>query len=75
MGIVLDIVPNHMAADDQNRFWADPELRERSSSTSSPRPGVYRRFFDIDELAGVRQEDPEVFEETHALVLALVARA
>src|SRR5437899_6958603 len=27
LGIVLDIVPNHMAVDDANRFWADPELR------------------------------------------------
>ena len=34
--------------------------------------GRQRRFFDIDDLAGVRQEDPEVFEETHGLVLALV---
>ncbi len=69
MGIVLDVVPNHMAADDANRYWADPSLRER---ILRPRPGTggYRRFFDIDELAGVRQEDPEVFEETHELVLA-----
>ena len=37
-----------------------------------PGTGRYRRFFDIDELAGVRQEDPEVFEETHELVIALV---
>src|SRR3954469_23604685 len=29
LGIVLDIVPNHMATDDANRFWADPELRRR----------------------------------------------
>src|SRR3954453_13288636 len=29
MGIVLDIVPNHMAADQANRFWTDPELRAR----------------------------------------------
>ncbi|HET8673118.1 MAG TPA: hypothetical protein VFL87_05760, partial [Thermoleophilaceae bacterium] len=28
--------------------------------------------FDIDHLAGVRQEDPEVFEATHALALSLV---
>ena len=33
---------------------------------------MYRRFFDIGDLAGVRQEDPEVFEETHELVLSLV---
>ncbi|PLW82583.1 malto-oligosyltrehalose synthase [Kineobactrum sediminis] len=33
----------------------------------------YRRFFDINDLAGVRMEVPEVFEATHALVLDLVA--
>ena len=32
----------------------------------------YRRFFNIETLVGVRVEDPEVFEETHALVLDLV---
>ncbi len=32
----------------------------------------YRRFFDINELAGLRMEDPTVFEATHALVLRLV---
>jgi len=71
MGIVLDVVPNHMAADDQNRYWADPELRARFFDIE-PRTGVYRRFFDIGELAGVRQEDPGVFEETHELVISLV---
>ena len=34
----------------------------------------YRRFFDINELAGIRMEDPEVFAATHELVLALIAR-
>ena len=29
----------------------------------------YRRFFDINTLAGVRVEDPEVFADTHGLVL------
>jgi len=32
----------------------------------------YRRFFDIDELASLRMENPEVFEATHALVLSLI---
>jgi (1->4)-alpha-D-glucan 1-alpha-D-glucosylmutase len=32
----------------------------------------YRRFFDINDLAAVRVEDPEVFEATHALLLVLV---
>ena len=71
MGIVLDVVPNHMAADDQNRYWADPKLRAKFFDIE-PETGVYRRFFDIGELAGVRQEDPAVFEETHELVITLV---
>ena len=32
----------------------------------------YRRFFDINELAAIRMEDPEVFAETHRLVFRLV---
>ena len=71
MGIVLDIVPNHMATDDANRFWADRTLREQFFDLD-PVTGRHRRFFDVDHLAGVRQEDPEVFEATHALALRLV---
>lgn len=33
----------------------------------------YRRFFDINELAGLRVEDPAVFDDIHSLVLRLVA--
>ncbi|MBV9198479.1 MAG: hypothetical protein JOY83_01865 [Alphaproteobacteria bacterium] len=32
----------------------------------------YRRFFDINELAAVRMEDPTVFNDTHRLLLRLV---
>lgn len=28
----------------------------------------YRRFFDINDLISLRQEDPQVFEETHAII-------
>jgi (1->4)-alpha-D-glucan 1-alpha-D-glucosylmutase len=28
----------------------------------------YRRFFDINELVSIRQEDPHVFQDTHAAV-------
>jgi len=74
LGVVLDIVPNHMATDDANRYWSDSALREQffDLDESGPHPPRHRRFFDIDHLAGVRQEDPEVFEETHKLALSLV---
>src|SRR5581483_9096014 len=32
----------------------------------------YRRFFDINDLAALRQENPAVFEDTHRFVLQLV---
>ena len=66
LDVLLDVVPNHMATDDENPFWADPALRERFFDID-PETGRHRRFFSIDELAGVRVEDPEVFETTHAL--------
>jgi (1->4)-alpha-D-glucan 1-alpha-D-glucosylmutase len=72
LAVLLDIVPNHMAACDENPFWSDERLRERYFDID-PRTGRHRRFFSIDELAGVRVEDPEVFETTHALVLGLVS--
>ena len=33
----------------------------------------YRRFFDQNQLAAIRVEDPEVFEETHRLIRRLLA--
>src|SRR5262249_22522464 len=32
----------------------------------------YRRFFDINDLGGVRMEEPAVFAATHTLVLRLI---
>jgi (1->4)-alpha-D-glucan 1-alpha-D-glucosylmutase len=71
LGILLDLVPNHMATDDGNCFWADPELRRQFFDIDET-TGLHRRFFDIDDLAGVRQEDLHVFDVTHALALSLV---
>jgi (1->4)-alpha-D-glucan 1-alpha-D-glucosylmutase len=71
LGIVLDIVPNHMAATDENPFWRDPMWRARFFDLDW-RTGFHRRFFDVGELAGVRMEDPEVWELTHAKVIELV---
>jgi (1->4)-alpha-D-glucan 1-alpha-D-glucosylmutase len=73
LGTILDVVPNHMAAsDEENLLWRDPELRARFFDWD-PESGWYRRFFDIGELAGVRVEDAEVFRQTHAKTLELVA--
>jgi (1->4)-alpha-D-glucan 1-alpha-D-glucosylmutase len=69
--IVLDIVPNHMGVSDENRWWADDDERARVFDYDAA-DGWYRRFFDIDDLAGVRVEDPEVFELVHGKVLELV---
>ena len=71
LGIILDIVPNHMGTGDENRWWADEQERLRVFDVD-PDTGHYRRFFDIDDLAGVRVEDPEVFELTHRKVLSLL---
>jgi (1->4)-alpha-D-glucan 1-alpha-D-glucosylmutase len=74
LGILLDVVPNHMHAGPENAWWADPRRRARFFDLD-PETGRHRRFFDIDDLAGLRQEDPEVFDATHAKVLELVAAA
>ena len=72
LGIVLDVVPNHMATSpEENEFWSDPELREKYFDID-PDTGAHRRFLDVGELGGVRVEKPEVFNTTHRLVLGLV---
>jgi (1->4)-alpha-D-glucan 1-alpha-D-glucosylmutase len=71
IGVILDIVPNHMGIGDENRWWTDPALREQFFDLD-PETGRWRRFFDVDELAALRQEDPEVFRVTHETPLRLV---
>lgn len=72
LGVVLDVVPNHMAAsEEENPFWRDPLMRAKFFDLDW-RTGENRRFFDIGELAGVRVEDAEVFEALSAKVLELV---
>ncbi len=39
---------------------------------NGPQPLNYRRFFTISELAGVRVEEPQVFADSHALILRWV---
>ncbi|MEI2626496.1 malto-oligosyltrehalose synthase [Erwinia aphidicola] len=46
--------------------WRLMNWREAASNLS------YRRFFEITGLVGVRVEDPQVFADTHRLILELV---
>jgi (1->4)-alpha-D-glucan 1-alpha-D-glucosylmutase len=71
LDVLLDVVPNHMAASDENPYWRDPDLRRRFFDIDEA-TGAHRRFFDVGDLAGVRVEDPEIFQTTHAVVLRLV---
>ncbi len=71
LGVILDIVPNHMAAVDESPFWRDPDLRQMFFDVDL-RTGFHRRFFDVGELGGLKQEDWEVFWATHAKVIELV---
>jgi (1->4)-alpha-D-glucan 1-alpha-D-glucosylmutase len=70
LGVILDIVPNHMAAVDENPFWREPRLREMFFDVDL-RTGFHRRFFDVGDLGGVKQEEWEVFWATHAKVIEL----
>src|SRR4051794_6804822 len=71
LGVVLDVVPNHMATGDVNPFWRDPLLRAKFFDLDW-RTGENRRFFDVGDLGGLRMEDPEVFEALSAKAVALV---
>ena len=57
----LDLEPLLAAQHFRLAFWrlADEELN-------------YRRFFDVDTLVGVRVEDPDVFDASHALLVGMV---
>ncbi len=71
LGVILDIVPNHMGAADENRWWADEERRAEVFDID-PETGFARRFFDIDDLVALRMERDDVFRFSHEKVLGLV---
>jgi (1->4)-alpha-D-glucan 1-alpha-D-glucosylmutase len=70
LGVIQDIVPNHMSTSEENPWWSDPAVRERWFDLDPA--GGYRRFFDIDDMAAIRQEDEEVFATSHEKILELV---
>jgi (1->4)-alpha-D-glucan 1-alpha-D-glucosylmutase len=50
----------------------DYQFYELANWKDSSKRTSYRRLFDVNGLIGVRQEDEEVFEETHRKVFQLV---
>ncbi len=67
---------NGGAKDDRGSYLLDRLLTAQAYSLAFWREGIarinYRRFFDVSDLIGIRVEDPEVFEATHALTFRLV---
>ncbi|MCU1595084.1 MAG: malto-oligosyltrehalose synthase, partial [Frankiales bacterium] len=59
------LVPGDLAATLEQQHYQLLDWREGSRLN-------YRRFFDVTTLAAVRVEVPEVFDQTHALVLQQV---
>ncbi|HKD10369.1 MAG TPA: malto-oligosyltrehalose synthase [Bryobacteraceae bacterium] len=53
----------------QRQHWRAAHFRVAADDIN------YRRFFDINELAGLRMELPDVFDHAHELVLRLLAEA
>ncbi len=80
MGIILDIVPNHMAANKENPWWADVNENGQKSKfwslfdmrVNSEGYISHRRFFNIDGLVGVRVEDRKNYDLTHNKMLELL---
>ena len=73
------------AEETAQRFTAGPKGRERLRKLLDAQPYRlvhwrdaartinYRRFFDVNELISIRQEDPQVFSDTHSAVLRWIA--
>jgi (1->4)-alpha-D-glucan 1-alpha-D-glucosylmutase len=77
MHILVDIVPNHQAATAENARWRAAQATHEPGWFDADWPDGklrYRRFFDVDQLVGVRVEDEVVFRETHVLVFELLAQ-
>jgi (1->4)-alpha-D-glucan 1-alpha-D-glucosylmutase len=50
----------------QDQYWRPAHFRVAADDIN------YRRFFNINDLAGIRMETPEVFDQTHGLAFRLI---
>lgn len=71
--IVRQHHPTHGGADALHRLLAQQHYR-LSWWRNAAEEINWRRFFEVSDLAGVRVEQDDVFDATHALVFALYAR-
>ena len=79
MGLLFDLVANHMAVSDENPWWKDVCEKGQESKFAhffdiqwkEGKIASYRRFFDIDSLVALRVEEPDVFDAYHDLVFRL----
>lgn len=82
ISVIVDIVPNHMAATEHNPFWVETlKLRQDKNGLfdinweeSNPEKIVYRRFFDINELVCLHAENEKIFLKTHQIYFELIKR-
>jgi (1->4)-alpha-D-glucan 1-alpha-D-glucosylmutase len=67
---------NGKKGNSQSSILLDKLLREQVYRLSHWRVATeeinYRRFFDVNDLAAIRMEDPRVFKETHTLIHKLI---
>ena len=70
-------VENYNAADPQSYDRLDALINDQPYRLSSWKVAAeeinYRRFFDVNTLAAIRMELPEVFDAVHRLLLELIA--
>ena len=66
-------VPGEPASFDSLHALLEQQAYRLSDWHSASHEINYRRFFDINALAALRMEDPEVFAATHVLVAELLA--
>ena len=58
---------------DRLHYLLDAQPYRLASWRTSAEEINYRRFFDVNDLVGLRMENPEVFAETHCLIRSLIA--